>query len=82
MADDLFAKPFEKDNKKKKQKKQARARVRCPYCWEALKLTENDDADQVVLSHGRKCWWLEKNGKGHAVIAERGLKVDVEESKK
>jgi hypothetical protein len=51
---------------KKRQKKKARLqKVRCPYCFAGLALSEADEPERLVAAHLKKCWWLEKNGRGH-----------------
>lgn len=50
------------DEKEKKPKRLPQQRVRCPHCWEAFRLGDNDDPDTFLGSHAKKCWWLEKNG--------------------
>lgn len=65
---DLFesSAPREKKPKKKENAKKLRSQiVRCPFCVEGLRLPESEDADTFLNAHFRRCWWLEKNGRGH-----------------
>lgn len=58
--------PRERNPKKKENSKKSRYQiVRCPFCVEGLRLPDSEDADNFLNSHFRKCWWLDKNGRGH-----------------
>lgn len=66
----------DRPEKKKKNKKEQSQIVRCPFCVEGLRLPDSEDADQFLTGHFRKCWWLEKNGRGH--IGRRSDEMVVE----